>query len=64
LHHLSPLAILSRGYSIVETLPDRRVVHEAPQVTVGQDVLARLAHGQLRCTVQERIPDSRFENRQ
>lgn len=57
LHHLSPLAILSRGYSIVESLPDRRVIHEARQVEIGQDVLARLAQGQLRCTVRETISD-------
>ena len=57
LHALSPLAILDRGYSIVETMPERRVVRDASQVLAGQEVVTRLARGQLRCTVNETIPD-------
>ena len=57
LHTLSPLAILDRGYSIVETMPARRVIRDAGQVAAGQEVVARLARGQLRCTVQEALPE-------
>ena len=57
LHALSPLAILDRGYSIVETLPARRIVRDAGQVLAGQEVVARLARGQLRCTVNETVPE-------
>ena len=57
LHALSPLGILDRGYSIVETVPSHHVVRDARQVAVGQEVLARLAKGQLRCVVKEAIPD-------
>jgi exodeoxyribonuclease VII large subunit len=57
LHALSPLAILDRGYSIVETVPARRIVRDVRQVTAGQEVVARLARGQLRCTVHETIPE-------
>lgn len=57
LNHLSPLAVLSRGYSIVEIVPGRHVVHDARQVSVGQEVLARLSQGQLRCTVKEILSD-------
>ncbi len=57
LNHLSPLAILSRGYSIVESVQTHQVIHDAQQVSVGQDVLARLSQGQLRCTVKEIISD-------
>lgn len=53
LHALSPLGILDRGYSIVETLPDHDVVRDAGQVVVGQEVMARLAKGRLRCAVAE-----------
>jgi exodeoxyribonuclease VII large subunit len=53
LHALSPLGILDRGYSIVETLPGHEVVRDAGQVVVGQEVLARLAKGRLRCAVTE-----------
>jgi exodeoxyribonuclease VII large subunit len=58
LHHLSPLSALSRGYSTVETLPSHQVVRDASQVSKGQEVLARLAKGQLRCIVQETLSDS------
>lgn len=58
LHHLSPLAILHRGYSIVESLPAHHVIHDARQVAVGEDLLARLAQGQIRCTVKDVLPDS------
>ena len=57
LNNLSPLSILGRGYSIVETGSTHRVVIDASQVSVGQEVLARLAKGQLRCTVGEVITD-------
>ena len=57
LHALSPLAILDRGYSIVETVPARRIIRDARQVTAGQEVVARLARGQLRCTVHETISE-------
>jgi exodeoxyribonuclease VII large subunit len=57
LHALSPLGILDRGYSIVETLPSHDVVRDAGQVAVGQEVLARLAKGRLRCLVKETLPE-------
>lgn len=57
LHALSPLAILDRGYSIVETVPARRIVRDASQVLAGQEVVARLARGQLRCTVNETVSE-------
>ncbi len=52
-HGLSPLAILGRGYGILETMPGRRIIRDAGQVSVGEEILARLARGQLRCTVEE-----------
>jgi exodeoxyribonuclease VII large subunit len=58
LNALSPLRILDRGYSIVETLSTRRVVRDARQVAVGEEVLARLARGKLRCLVEEVTTDS------
>jgi len=56
LHALSPLGILDRGYSIVETVSPHRVVRDALQVAVGQEVLARLAKGRLRCVVKDVMP--------
>ena len=52
-HGLSPLAILDRGYGILETMPGRRIIRDAGQVSVGEEILARLARGKIRCTVEE-----------
>ena len=57
LNNLSPLAIFGRGYCLVETVPAHEVVRDARQVSAGQEVLARLAKGQLRCTVKEIVAD-------
>lgn len=57
LHTLSPLGILDRGYSILESVPSHRVIRDACDVAVGQEVLARLAKGQLRCVVTNVMPD-------
>ena len=57
LHALSPLAILARGYSIIETVPHETIVRDTRQVAVGQEVTARLAKGRLRCTVKDILPE-------
>ncbi len=54
LETLSPLAILSRGYSILETSPGGRIVKDAQSVQVGDRIRARLAAGRLSCLVEER----------
>lgn len=53
LNTLSPLAVLSRGYSIVETVPEGDIVRNAQEVTAGERVRATLAQGQLLCVVEE-----------
>ncbi|RMF17445.1 MAG: exodeoxyribonuclease VII large subunit [Gammaproteobacteria bacterium] len=53
----NPLAILERGYAVVETLPDRQVVKHADQVQPGDQVRARLGRGHLICTVNESVFD-------
>lgn len=50
---LSPLAILKRGYSVVQTVPTGRIVRRASDVTVGEMVHARLSEGRLLCLVKE-----------
>jgi len=55
---LSPLAILGRGYSIVQTVPDGAVVKRARDVSVGDDVLAKLSDGRLLCSVRKILPNS------
>ncbi len=52
---ISPLATLERGYSIVTRAQDRSIVRTAATVKPGEQVEARLAKGQLLCTVDEVI---------
>lgn len=52
LHGLSPLAILERGYAILETVPGHQIIRDVTQVAVGDEVVARLTNGQVRCTVK------------
>ena len=53
---LSPLAILSRGYSILETSPGGKIVKDAQAVRVGDRIRARLAEGRLSCLVEQMEP--------
>jgi len=53
---LSPLAILGRGYSIVQTVPDGTVVKRARDVSAGDQVSAKLADGRLLCDVRKILP--------
>ena len=53
LNGLSPLAILERGYAILEMVPSRQVIRGVEQVAVGDEVVARLTNGQVRCTVND-----------
>lgn len=53
LDSLSPLAILSRGYSICLRLPDQEIVKDSSAVVAGDRVEVRLHHGRLRCDVRE-----------
>jgi exodeoxyribonuclease VII large subunit len=52
LDSLSPLGTLQRGYSIV-TDSSGKVLRDASQVAIGDEVEARLAHGRLGLTVKK-----------
>lgn len=49
---VSPLAILARGYSVVEQ--DGHILNSVADVTVQEDVLIRLADGQVTATVTKK----------
>ena len=53
LDSLSPLAILSRGYSICLRLPGQEIVKDSSAVVAGDLVEVRLHRGRLRCDVRE-----------
>lgn len=57
LHAVSPLATLDRGYAIVSDAASGNILHSADQVTRGQAVRAKLAHGQFEAVVEKVIPD-------
>ena len=59
LHGLSPRHTLQRGYTILRDPADRRVVSNAATVQRGQHLEAELAHGWLRCTVDQRNTNDR-----
>jgi exodeoxyribonuclease VII large subunit len=50
---LSPWAVLDRGYALVRTLPELRVVKEAEETSPGRRVRVSLSHGELDCLVEE-----------
>jgi exodeoxyribonuclease VII large subunit len=56
LRALSPAAILTRGYAIVEA--DGHVLHDAAAVQSGQRLRVHLHHGRLLSTVDSVEPDS------
>lgn len=58
LNSLSPLAILGRGYSILQTVPAGQILHRAKDVEVGQELEAQLASGRLSCMVMRVHDDS------
>ena len=58
LNALSPLAILGRGYSILQTVPAGQILHRANDVGVGQELEAQLASGRLSCMVTRVFDDS------
>ena len=49
---VSPLATLERGYAIVQRDDDGAVIRSIEQVTIGERVQARLAHGRLHLEVR------------
>jgi exodeoxyribonuclease VII large subunit len=51
LNILSPLAVLGRGYSILQTVPAGHILHRAHDVAVGEEVEAQLSSGRLSCLV-------------
>jgi len=59
---LSPLGTLARGYAVVRTLPERRVVRGVRSVAEGDGVEVLLADGSVECvvtTVKEGGPNGR-----
>ena len=56
LHTVSPLQTLQRGYAIVTTEPDGRLVTDASTLRVGERIRARMAKGGVIARVEEIPP--------
>jgi exodeoxyribonuclease VII large subunit len=52
LQALSPLAILTRGYSITRSVTDGKVIRNAQDVSIGQELEILLSKGSLSCKVE------------
>ena len=59
LQTLNPLAILSRGYSVLERQPSGEIIRSRTQVQSGDRVRARLADGVLTCLIEQIDPPAR-----
>ncbi|BCA54725.1 Exodeoxyribonuclease 7 large subunit [Nitrospira sp. KM1] len=53
LHHLSPLSVIGRGYSLLRLVPSRQLIKNIRHVQAGDQIEAHLADGHLRCTIDE-----------
>ena len=62
LNGLSPLAVLDRGYGILETMPGRQIIRDVGEISVGDKILARLARGIIHCRVEEITLESSVSN--
>ena len=58
LDSLSPLAILSRGYSITYKLPGRSIIKSSSDVQKGDKVEVKLHEGAIACLVEEVLPEN------
>jgi exodeoxyribonuclease VII large subunit len=54
---VSPLATLGRGYAIVTDAATGKALRRASEVKLGDDVRARLAHGELLAKITEVFDD-------
>lgn len=56
LEALSPLAVLQRGYAVLQSATDQRIIHDAAQLHPGDLISARLAKGRIAAEVREVLP--------
>jgi len=58
LHSLSPMGVLSRGYSITRQLPSGKIIRDAGATRAGDLVEIVLGRGELDCRVETVRPPS------
>ncbi len=55
---LSPLAVLGRGYSLTQRAADGRVIRDAKEISVGDQLRTRFARGHATSRVERTTPES------
>ncbi len=55
LQAISPLASLARGYAIVSDATDKKILRNSKDVKSGQEIITKLAKGELLCEVKARL---------
>lgn len=60
LEAVSPLAVLSRGYSVTRKLPEKTVIRRAKEVKVGEPLEILLEEGRLEVRVERIHPDPSY----
>ncbi|HZS12122.1 MAG TPA: exodeoxyribonuclease VII large subunit, partial [Nitrospirales bacterium] len=58
LNGLSPLHVLARGYAVLQTVPDGRILRRVSDTKPGARLQARLSDGRVTCDVREILPES------
>ncbi len=54
LQAVSPLSVLSRGYSIISTEPDGKILSSSNQVEIGQTISAILSKGSIKAEIKSK----------
>lgn len=55
LQAISPLASLARGYAIVSDAADKKILRNSKDVKAGQEIITKLAKGELLCEVKAQL---------
>lgn len=58
---LSPLKILSRGYSVTRSIPDLHVIKNSDEVALDSRVVVTLHKGSIICRVEEKCDEEELE---
>ena len=59
LEAVSPLSVLSRGYSIISTEPGGEIISDIDQVEVGEDISATLSKGKIQARITSKNKDEK-----
>ena len=59
LEAVSPLSVLSRGYSIISTEPGGEIISDIDQVEVGEDISATLSKGKIKARITSKNKDEK-----